>query len=237
MLMTEIKRESVGVVNFDEITLGVGAEAAELLGYEVLQSRQVEVTEATPILKVLSELEIEVLSQRDVKQYKHEHQREIAQKTFADWMALPTSDWNSTRYTAPAWRELPIKEYKEAVPEFVLQKAIQIKKAVPGCVIAIEHLEESPDPFLIVHTDMGSSYKTPTETYYVEVLERAQVRRSYPVMNTGVRMATHEEDMFMDKCRHCEFTYRQHGRYSEICPVLIKGMLHQFQSVEEKVNA
>jgi hypothetical protein len=169
MLMTEIKRENVGCVNFDEMTLGVGAEAAELLGYEVLQSKQVEVTEATPILKSLGELEIEILNERDVKQYKHEHQREIAIRTFAEWQSLPVSDWNSTRYSAPAWREQPIKEYKEPVPEFVLQKAIQIKKAVPGCVIAIEHLEESPDPFLIVHTDMGSSYKTPTEAYYVEV--------------------------------------------------------------------
>ena len=37
------------------------------------------------------------------------------------------------------------------------------------------------------------------------------------------------------KCRHCDFTYRQHGRYSEICPIFIKGMLHQFQAVEEEV--
>ncbi len=170
MLMTEIRRESIGSVNFDEITLGIGSEAAELLGYEVLSKKQSEVTEATPIMKCIAELGIDILNEADVKQYQHEHQREIAQKTFAEWLAMPATEWRSSSYSAPTWRTTTtIKEYKEPVPEFVLHKAIQIKKAMPDCGVMIEWLDESPDPFLVIQTAMPNLYSTPTEKYYVEV--------------------------------------------------------------------
>lgn len=169
MQMTEIKREVLGNVDFDEITLGVGSEAKELLGYGVLAKKQEEITDAQPILQGLANLGIEVLNEGDVKLYKYDHQREVAQKSFAAWLVMPVTEWNASNYNAPTWRDMDISEYKEPVPEFVLHKAIQVKKEMPDCRIMIEHLDESPDPFLVIQTTMPNKYSTPTERYFIEV--------------------------------------------------------------------
>lgn len=60
-----------------------------------------------------------------------------------------------------AWGRTPIRYYTEEIPEFVLNKAIQIKKALPTVGVYVEHLVDQPDPFLVVASG--------GEEFYVEV--------------------------------------------------------------------
>lgn len=48
------------------------------------------------------------------------------------------------------WTNTEIKHYQQPIPEFVLNKALQIKEKVPNAQFFIEHLEEKYDPFLKV---------------------------------------------------------------------------------------
>lgn len=48
------------------------------------------------------------------------------------------------------WTNTEIKNYQQPIPEFVLNKALQIKERVPSAQFFVEHLEEKHDPFLKV---------------------------------------------------------------------------------------
>jgi len=175
MLQTEIKREPVYcVTEFDESAINIGDEAKAILGYSTLAEITAKPSADLPIGKALSDLGIEILNLSDVQTYQLEHLREVAQRLFTEWLATEGRDPSSLRWShsfqGPAWQKSPIEEYKQPIPEFVLNKAIQIKKAYPDCQIVIEHLNESPDPFLIVRTPVAKySYNEPAESYYVEV--------------------------------------------------------------------
>lgn len=178
MLQTDIKREPVYcIAEFDETSINIGDEAREVLGYSTLAdtTANLDPTGDKPIAKALQALGIEVLNLSDVQTYQLEHLREVAQRMFDEWLQKDARDINTLRnswnnFRGPAWEKTGIEKYKEPVPEFVLNKAIQIKKAYPDCQILIEHLNESPDPFLIIQTPIAASeWKDPAERYYVEV--------------------------------------------------------------------
>ena len=59
----------------------------------------------------------------------------------------------------PAWERVPLAEYPEEVPLYVLRKALAIKKRVPSAQFYIE--QRAKDPFLIV--------KCGEEEHYIEV--------------------------------------------------------------------
>jgi len=170
MTHAEIKRSSLAVLSSDSLVAGLLTEAEEVLGYSAKKAliKNGEEVAEMPLASALARLEMDVLDKADVEKYKKEHLKEVAARTFAAWM---TSD--SSWYSIPTWMRTKIDEYKEPIPEFVLDKAIQIKKAVPDVAIFVEWLNESPDPFLVVCTqtqrESGAyKYSEDVEAYYVE---------------------------------------------------------------------
>ena len=59
----------------------------------------------------------------------------------------------------PTWERVPLAGYQEDVPLHVLERAVAIKKQLPGAEFYVE--QRAKDPFLIVKCD--------EEEYYVEV--------------------------------------------------------------------
>ena len=59
----------------------------------------------------------------------------------------------------PTWERVPLSEYPEDIPLYVLEKAVAIKKQLPGAQFYVE--QRARDPFLIVKCD--------EEEYYVDL--------------------------------------------------------------------
>lgn len=59
------------------------------------------------------------------------------------------------------WQRVKIKDYRQPVPEFALQTAVDVARACPDVVISIDELQESADPFLVA--SIGEAH------YYLEV--------------------------------------------------------------------
>jgi hypothetical protein len=59
----------------------------------------------------------------------------------------------------PTWERVPLSEYPEDIPLYVLEKAVTIKKQLPGAQFYVE--QRARDPFLIVKCD--------EEEYYVDL--------------------------------------------------------------------
>jgi hypothetical protein len=175
MEMTEIRKQSLGVmeINCAEV-LNVTQAAKEILGYSVLAKLKGNIDPAsplTPLQEALKGLEIDVLHLGDVQAYKKERlveQTVINLKVWMEEMKATEEIHTYTRYSSPSWDSTKIEEYRQPIPEFVLAKAIQIKKAFPDCSIFVESLETHPDPFLVVGIE-GQKYCPLLEKYYVEV--------------------------------------------------------------------
>jgi len=164
MNMEEIERQVITVTEYDEPCVGLAEEAKQVLGYDILKTAIEKPNERTQLELALAAAGIEVLNPEHVKTYQTEMLKERSKILFAEW--LKTTDPSS--FWGPRWDKTPIEDYKQPIPEFVLNKAIQIKKAVPDVRIYVEHLSEHPDPFLVVamkHKD----YSFDGETHYIEV--------------------------------------------------------------------
>jgi len=48
------------------------------------------------------------------------------------------------------WEKTPLEKYAEAVPEFALSRAIELKEELPAATFEVEFLHAVPDPFLIL---------------------------------------------------------------------------------------
>jgi hypothetical protein len=175
MLMTEIRKESIGMVEQINGGLASLAESAmSVLGYDVLAkiTGKVSLEEMTPIQAALQELEIEVLNRRDVFVYQRERMIERTVELCKEWLreqpSRETFD-RLDRFSGPSWIFHKISEYKQPIPEFVLAKAVQIKQRVPECEIYVVALEDYPDPFLVIGGKQKYSWQEPDEAHYVEV--------------------------------------------------------------------
>ncbi len=64
--------------------------------------------------------------------------------------------------TGGEWKLVPLKGYERAVPEFAIQRAVQLKKELPTAEIFIdEYIAKKVDPFLVV--------KHGEEQFYIDV--------------------------------------------------------------------
>ncbi len=133
--------------------LELAEKAKTVLGYSVLRNR-------TLLRDVLCELEIEVLDPKIVKKYMEEVARSKNGVLGGDWR----------------WGALTLAKYTEPVPEFVLNKAIQVAERLeelylkPQMELRVHYFtnddrEVYPDPFLSVKLGFYSGY----EMYYIEV--------------------------------------------------------------------
>lgn len=170
MKMTEIEREAITVLEWSEPCVSLAAEAQEVLGYKLLKTQQDEPSSRTQLELALAKSGIEILNAKQVGTYQAELLKERTKAMLEEWLANPSPG----TFWGPAWEKTKIADYKMPVPEFVLNKAIQIKKLVPEVRIYIEHLSDHPDPFLVVamkYVSDNASYDFDGETIYVEVWE------------------------------------------------------------------
>ena len=135
----------------------LAAEAEALLGYTPLRE---ELRAPGTLKRVLAKLEIAVLEQESVDRYKAqmvEHYR------------------TAGKMLDPTWRLKALKDCKDPVPEFALQKAVEIKRELPEAQFYIDQL--AMDPFLIVslrtipdsRVNYPSRYLDDETAAYVEV--------------------------------------------------------------------
>jgi hypothetical protein len=170
MKMNEIERQAITVMEWSEPCVSLAAEAEEFLGYSLLKTEQESPKKNRSELELaLAKAGIEILNFEHVKTYQAELLREKTTEMFNAWLKdVPVPD--RMLFWGPGWEKTEIKKYRQPIPEFVLNKAIQIKKILPDVRIYIEHLSEHPDPFLVVAMK-HESYDFDGETLYVEVWE------------------------------------------------------------------
>lgn len=175
MQMTEIRRHSyAATVKIDDVLSSLADEAKELFGYDVLAQKVATLeSEETALQSAMKRLDIEILNRSDVLSYKKERMVERSAERFKDWAKeISTKEriYSFDGFRGSAWIRRKLEEYKQPIPEFVLAKAVQIRRAVPDCMIWVESLEDHPDPFLVVTApDAKNEWDDPAETYYVEV--------------------------------------------------------------------
>ena len=164
MKLTEICRETTSVIDFTEPMSTLAQEAEEVLGYSRLKQEKDDPA-VTGMKAKLAALQIETLKASDVEQYKSEQLIERTKEKLAKWI---TEGATGTFY-GPSWNRVDISKYNEPIPEFVLNKAIQIKREIPGVVIQIDSLEDYPDPFLVVSVKHPRYSNLTEDDTYVEV--------------------------------------------------------------------
>ena len=167
MTKEDIKRSTVTTMDFSEESelTTLAEEAKTLLGYPVLAALK-EKVETTPLMKALAKLEISVLDAESVKLYKEERRDEVNKKAFAK-LCAEIPDVHNHWYSPFGWTRTKIDEYKFPIPEFVLNKAVQIKKECPEAELYVESL--MVDPFLVAVIPGATRYSSPKEEAYIEV--------------------------------------------------------------------
>jgi hypothetical protein len=158
-----LKRVEVEVQDLDltDPRQKLATEAEALLGYTPLRK---ELRTPGTLRRVLAKLEIAVLDEESVNQYKNqmvEHYR------------------THNKMLSPTWRVTRLREYTQPVPEFVLAKAVEIKRELPEAEFYIDQL--AVDPFLIVSLAPVMDFMTnqkrnldPETAAYVEVWAEAK---------------------------------------------------------------
>jgi hypothetical protein len=180
MLMTEIRKEPATgqVTDVGPALLTLAESAKSILGYDVLAKKMEKTTiatETTCLRMTLQSLGMEILNEQDVARYQKERLIERTTELMQEWMErtarVAMEDYHRgelDRFSGPGWSMIKIAEYKQPVPEFVLAKAVEVKEKMPECELYIEHLEDHPDPFLVVGAEKARySWLKPEEHYYL----------------------------------------------------------------------
>lgn len=165
--MSEIERETITVLEWSEPCVSLAAEAQEVLGYNVLRDEQRGESKHTELELALGKVGIEIMKTDQVKAYQLERLRDKTSEMFQRWLKEEAGNM----FIGASWEKTEINKYREPIPEFVINKAIQIKKACPEVRIYVEHLSEHPDPFLIVATKHPEYDCLNKQELYVEVWE------------------------------------------------------------------
>src|SRR5260370_396508 len=139
----------------------LASRAKNVLGFNFLADR---VLPAKTLSAVLKELDIQPYKQSTVDSYKAAKLAEV--KASREKSSRRGLYGISERVL---WKRVPISEYKKAIPEFALRKAVQVKEANPHAQLFVEELQvvrsrpvaRDFDPFLVASTG--------TETFYIEV--------------------------------------------------------------------
>jgi len=173
MLQTEIRREKLHTI-LDEELPSVCDEARELLGYAAPDiAKEIK---PNPLADTLARLEIEVLNWRDVIAYQLERRQEREREELAVMLVADQMPGLWGRHRTD-WSETEINKYRGIVPAHVLQKAIEIKRALPEVEIFVEHLSETPDPFLVAKMTGEDGYSWNAHVYYIDVWDEPKFER------------------------------------------------------------
>ena len=136
-------RSTVAVVEPTEEIAELADKASSLLGYGRLQRAT-----KSKLARVLKELDIEIFNTEEVETYKQQTTLVHRGQVYGN---------------SNAWSRTAISKYDKPIPEFVLNKAVQLKENLPNVEIYVDELQSTviSDPFLYVF--FGN------EGYYIEV--------------------------------------------------------------------
>lgn len=124
----ELKRKALDTAAVDPFTeseQGVFARAKAELGYK----RPIK-PEEKPLYKALARLGIAPFADADVRAY-------MSSKVTRGFLQ------------STVWARAPLAEFTGMVPEFAIQRALDIKTECPGATFMVDSLVTRPDPFLI----------------------------------------------------------------------------------------
>ena len=148
---TRAELNPVVAVDLDLAKLAIEAET--ILGYTSLK----KALGTGALSNVLISLQIDPFTASSVKKYQDAMQTMWRRKDGARY-----------RYETD-WVSCPISSYKNPIPEYVLMKALDIKKALPGVVFTVVELQVAQvpqDPFLVA--SFGD------EDFYIEVWDEPE---------------------------------------------------------------
>ena len=136
-----LKRVPVEVseIDLNDPRQKLAMDAETHLGYTPLRT---ELRAPGALMRVLAKLEIQVLDQKSVDTYK-----QLMAAHYA----------TAGKLFDPTWRLTLLRSYHQPVPEFVLQKAVEIKRELPEAKFYIDQL--AVDPFLIVSLRSLEDYR------------------------------------------------------------------------------
>ena len=126
-------------------------EVQRILGYSRLKQN----LKGNVLRNLLASIEVDILDEKQVKSYK-----KYVEENFDPGLEVEAEEEEESDDEFFGWDSVSIKEYDEPIPEFVLAKAIELKKRLPEVKLYIEYFGEK-DPFLI------ATYGE--EKYYIEV--------------------------------------------------------------------
>jgi hypothetical protein len=147
--------------------------AADLLGYRQLANhvsgRGSLATEVGKLAAALQTIEIQVLDTESVITYQME---ESGRRTRDKINEVGLKGWaTGWGLTAAHWQHVDLKEYDRPIPEFVIDKAVKIKEAIPEVEFRVHHLNDARyDPFLIAH--LGK------EIYYIDAWDEPRFEQN-----------------------------------------------------------
>lgn len=139
-------------MDMDNVRVGLAVEVEDLLGYSALRK---DVKAPSKLQRILAALEIEVYGDEKVAEYKQKMQAHFQGKADnADRERIQkTRGRGRMTQTVVNWRLVSLSSYKKPVPEHVLRKCVQIKKAAPEATFHVDELVEETrtlDPFMVV---------------------------------------------------------------------------------------
>ena len=160
MKQVEIVRETFGEpLTLDTLTASIHQAAQDALGYTCSEKVNRDLDTIGELRQVLQSLGIEILNEKSVRKYQGlqvAKAYEESTSTAFDW------EWTSN----PGWERCDLKKYKKPVPDFAIERALQIKDRCPAVEFYVEELTYRVDPFLIAHIGR--------EGYYIACWEEAE---------------------------------------------------------------
>jgi len=152
--LDEVQQERLYLATRAKDLLGYSALVSDVTGERVVGTREGKLTEA------LRALDMEVLDTATVVEYQ------IA-KVFEDTRLHAFAhlrDYATGYYSFASWQKTELGKYDQAIPEFVLDKAIRLKEQLPEVRFHVMHLSDpKADPFLVASLPVYDA-----EIYFIE---------------------------------------------------------------------
>lgn len=146
----------------------VRAEAAELLGYQhKAPTKPVPTEKSNELLEALRRADIEVLDWRDVLRYQVEQQHRVDNEELEACLESGKYPSWGDYVRSAEWASTNLEDYRQFVPDYVLHKALVLKRECPSVKFAVLHMAH--DPFLIAYLG-GDGWRYNREaSYFIEV--------------------------------------------------------------------
>jgi hypothetical protein len=149
----------------------LAVRAADLLGYHTLANhlsgKTVTASETGKLTETLRSLGFDVLETSAVISYQLDEATRLTKEKIADSF----HDWTSGYFSPAQWHHVGLSDYEKPVPEFVLDKAVRLKEALPEVQFRVHFLSEpKADPFLIAV--LGK------EIYYLEAWDEPRFEQT-----------------------------------------------------------